>query len=42
MLSMRRFFCAWMHLKAGHTIQILCVGADRCVPRVHLLPLNMR
>jgi hypothetical protein len=31
MQSMRRFFCGWMDLKAGHTIQILCVGADRRV-----------
>ena len=31
MQSMRRFFCAWMDLKAGHTIQILRVGADRRV-----------
>jgi hypothetical protein len=29
MQSMRRFFCAWMDFKTGHTIQILCVGADR-------------
>ena len=31
MQSMRRFFCAWMDVKTGHTIQILCVGADRRV-----------
>ena len=31
MQSMRRFFCARTNLKAGHTIQILSVGADRCV-----------
>ncbi len=31
MQRMRRFFCAWMDLKAGHTIQMLCVGADRRV-----------
>ncbi len=32
MQSMRRFFCAWMNLKAGHAIEILCVGAVPCIP----------